>query len=83
MGMPMRNSTSGPASAGAVLAASGATAGVVHGLWIAVACLVIGGTLFTLAKLGPRVAVEPVRRSDGGHRLWLTVNGRPVGRRRG
>ena len=82
MCMPMRSSTSGATGATAALAATGTSAGVFHVLWLAVVLMILGGCLLTIAKLGPRVAVEPVRRSDGRHRLRLTWNGRPIGRRR-
>ncbi|SDT25778.1 hypothetical protein SAMN04489812_4823 [Microlunatus soli] len=81
MCMPMRQSTSGATCTSAALAATGASAGVVHILWLAVALMILGGCVLTAAKLAPRVAVEPVRRPDGHYRLRLTWNGRPVGRR--
>ena len=64
--------TSGATGAAAALAATGASAGVVHLLWLAVAVTIVGGCVLTVAKLGPRVALEPVRRSDGRYRLGLT-----------
>lgn len=60
--------------------ASTGTAALVGQLWLAVALLVVGGTLLTAAKLFPRVAVEPVRgQHDTRHRVRLTVNGRRRG----
>lgn len=62
--------------------ASTGTAALLGQLWLAVAFLVIGGTLLTLAKFMPRVAVEPVRGAgEARHRVRLTVNGRAVRRR--
>ncbi len=59
--------------------ASTGTAALLGQLWLAVALLVIGGTLLTIAKVLPRLAVEPVRTDDESrHRLRVTVNGRPV-----
>ena len=58
--------------------ASTGTAALLGHLWLAVAFLVVGGTLLTLAKLLPRVAVEPVRTTGDTHRLRLTLNGNPV-----
>lgn len=82
MSTPLRSSGSGATGATAALAATGASAGLLHALWLAVVLMILGGTLLTIAKLGPRVAIEPVRRTDGRYRLRLTWNGRPVGRRR-
>jgi hypothetical protein len=61
-----------PVTAGAVVA--------YRSLWLGIAIAVIGGTLLTVAKFFPRVAVEPVRR-QGRHRLGLTINGEPASRR--
>jgi hypothetical protein len=62
--------------------ASTGTAALLGQLWLAVAFLVVGGVLLTVAKLFPRVAVEPVRGEDEPrHRVRLTVNGRAVRRR--
>lgn len=74
--------TTGATGAAAALAATGVSAGLIHVLWLAVALTIVGGCVLTAAKLGPRVALEPVRRTDGSYRLRLTWNGRPVGRRR-
>jgi hypothetical protein len=82
MTAPMQNLSSNSAVAGTSLAATGAAAGVAHLLWLAAVLFVVGGTLIALAKLGPRVAVEPVRRADGHYRPTLTVNGRPIRRGR-
>jgi hypothetical protein len=52
-------------------------------LWMGIALAVVGGTLVTVAKFFPRLAVEPVPHRRGRHRfgmrLGMTVNGRPVG----
>lgn len=63
-----------------MLAATGLVAGVNDMLWYAVVLLIVGGSMVTLMKLSPRVAVEPTRRPDGRYRWTLTVNGRPVRR---
>ena len=65
-----------PGSAGMLPMTAGAIA-VYQSLWLGIAVTVIGATLITVSKLFPRVAVEPVRQ-QGGHRLGLTVNGRPA-----
>ena len=58
--------------------ASTGTAALLGQLWLAVALLVIGGTLLTVAKFFPRVALDPVRgQHDARHHLRLTINGRP------
>jgi hypothetical protein len=57
--------------------ASTGTAALLGQLWLAVAFLVVGGALLTVAKLFPRVAVEPVRSAgESDHHLRFTVNGR-------
>lgn len=63
---------------GGALASTGVA--IVDQVWFAIGLLVIGGTLLTLTRFGPRLAVEPVhiRRS---YRWRLTVNGRPSRRR--
>ena len=61
--------------------ASTGTAALLGQLWLAVAFLVIGGMLLTLAKVLPRLAVEPVRGEDEtAHRFRLTLNGRALRR---
>ncbi len=63
---------------GGYLASTG-TAALLGQLWLAVAFLVIGGVLLTLAKVLPRLAVEPVRTAAGpGHHLRFTLNGRSL-----
>jgi hypothetical protein len=52
---------------------------VYQSLWLGIAIMVVGATLVTVAKLFPRVAIEPVQ-EHGRYRLGLTVNGRPVRR---
>lgn len=59
--------------------ASTGTAALLGQLWLAVAFLVVGGMLLTLAKVLPRLAVEPVRaEGDTRHRVRLTLNGRAL-----
>ncbi len=65
---------------GAGLTVGGLAVSVMNVVWIGIAMAVIGGTLITLAKFGPRVAFEPVPVRVRGSRFRLTVNGRPVGR---
>lgn len=77
----LSNPISGPAAGSSTLAATGLASGISELLWLAVAVIVIGGTITTFAKLGPRVAFEPTRMTDGSHRWRLTYNGRRVGRR--
>lgn len=41
-------------------------------------CLVIGGVLVAAAKLGPRIAIEPVASEQTGkYSMRLTINGKP------
>ena len=82
MTAPMQNLSSTSAVAGTSLAATGAAASMAHLLWFAALLFIVGGTLIALGKLGPRVAIEPVRRADGHYRPTLTLNGRPVRRGR-
>lgn len=49
--------------------------------WYLIAFFVLAGTLLTVAKLFPRVAVEPIARRGRRSRWRLTVNGRPLGGR--
>ena len=67
---------------GAGLTVGGVTLSVLNLVWLGVALAIIGGTLVTLSKFGPRVAVEPVPVGVRASRFRLTVNGRAVGRRR-
>lgn len=46
-------------------------------VWLGVALAVLGGTLITLSKFGPRLALEPVPVGVRGSRFRLTYNGRP------
>jgi len=64
------------------LTVGGVTLGVLNVVWLGVAVAVVGGALITLSKFGPRVAVEPVPVGVSGSRFRLTVNGRPLSRRR-
>ena len=69
---------------GAGLTVAGLALSTLNLMWLAVAMAVVGGTLVTLAKFGPRVAIEPMPVGVRGSRLRLTVNGHPVTfRRRG
>jgi hypothetical protein len=62
--------------------ASTGTAALVGQLWLAVAFVVVGGMLLTVAKLLPRVAVEPVRGAhESRHHVRFTLNGRALRRR--
>lgn len=63
--------------AGGTLAFTGLLTGTAALLWWAVALMILGGTLVTIAKLGPRVAYEPARMDDGSHQWRWTVNGKP------
>ncbi len=65
----------------AVLPATGVTAAMSHMLWLAVVLFILGGMLVALSKVGPRLAIEPVRTANGKRRFRLTKNGRPVTRR--
>ena len=78
MSMPTRPHA--PVIVTAGLSATGISAGMVHAIWLAVVVLIIAGSLTTLSKLGPRLALEPVKQPDGRYRARLTRNGRPIGR---
>lgn len=78
MSMPLRPNT--PVILTAGLGATGISAGLVHAVWLTVVGLILLGTVVTLSKLGPRLAVEPVRQTDGRYRMRLTRNGREIGR---
>ena len=70
-----------PPTSGGALAATGASMmlGGIGYAWMAVAILVIVGTVLTLAKFGPRLALEPVRTPGKTKpRVRLTFNGRPT-----
>ena len=67
---------------GAGLAVAGLALSILDLMWLAVAMAVIGGTLITLAKFGPRVALEPVPVGVRGSRFRFTGNGHPVTFRR-
>jgi hypothetical protein len=61
---------------GFLLSGTGVASTAYHLTWLAIACFVISGTLITLAKFFPRVAIEPLR--ETAHRRWrwrITVNG--------
>ncbi|WP_305783094.1 hypothetical protein [Symbioplanes lichenis] len=64
------------------LTLGGVTMTALNLVWLGIAAAVIGGTLITLSKLAPRVAVEPVPVGVRGSRFRVTWNGRPVTRRR-
>lgn len=77
---------SGTTPPAAALAATGLSVfpgmTAVEAVWLIATVIVIGGTLITFAKLGPRVALDSVRMpASGKYRPWLTFNGRPIGRR--
>ena len=57
---------------------AGVTLSALNLIWLGVALAVIGGTLITLTKFGPRLALEPVPVGVRGSRFRLTLNGRPV-----
>lgn len=67
------------AKTGAGLTVGGVTLSVLNLTWIGIALAVLGGTLITLTKFGPRIAVEPVPVGVRGSKFRLTVNGRAVG----
>lgn len=67
---------------GAGMTVGGIALSVLDIVWLGVAIAVIGGTLLTVAKFAPRVAVEPVPVGVRGSRWRLTVNGEPVSPRR-
>lgn len=70
-----------PPAAGGTLAATGTSVflGSIGYGWAAVAVLVIGGTLLAMAKLAPRLAIEPVRTpGETQPRVRLTYNGHPT-----
>lgn len=71
-----------PTTGGAVLAVTGISSGMATQLiWVAVMVIILGGTLMTLSRFAPRVAIDAVRMPNEKYRPWLTVNGRPVGKR--
>ena len=63
---------------GAGLTVAGVTLSTLNLIWLGVGLAVIGGTLVTLTKFGPRIAIEPIPVGVRGSRFRLTVNGRPV-----
>jgi len=60
------------------LTVAGVTLSVLNVIWLGVALAIIGGTLITLTKIGPRLAIEPIPVGVRGSRFRLTLNGRPV-----
>ena len=64
---------------GAGLTIGGVALSALNLAWLGIAIAVIGGTLITLSKFGPRVAMEPVPVGVKASRFRLTINGRPVG----
>jgi hypothetical protein len=73
--------------AGLVLSGAGVAMTVYRVTWLVIGIFVIGGTLITVSKLFPRVAIEPLSATDPGSRRrsrWrITVNGfTPGGRHR-
>lgn len=67
---------------GAGLTVGGVALSTLNLVWLGVAIAVLGGTLITLSKFGPRIAVEPVPVGVRASRFRLTINGRPVSWRR-
>lgn len=67
---------------GAGLTVGGVALSTLNLVWLGVAIAVLGGTLITLSKFGPRIAVEPVPVGVRASRFRLTINGRPVSLRR-
>jgi len=67
---------------GAGITLAGITLSALNLIWVGVALAVIGGTLITLTKVGPRLALEPMPVGVRGSRFQLTVNGRPIRRSR-
>lgn len=67
---------------GAGLTVGGVALSILNLVWLGVAIAVLGGTLITLSKFGPRIAVEPVPVGVRASRFRLTINGRPVSLRR-
>ncbi len=75
--------TSALAKTGAGATISGVALTAMNMVWLGIAIAVLGGALITASKFFPRIAIEPVPVGVRGSRLSLTVNGRPVRRRRG
>lgn len=63
---------------GAGLTVAGVTLSTLNLIWVGIALAVLGGALITLAKFGPRMAIEPMPVGVRGSRFRLTFNGRPV-----
>ncbi len=73
--------------AGFALSTAGAALTIYKVTWMVIGLFVIGGTLITFSKFFPRVAIEPLPKSDlASHGRWrwhITVNGfKPGGRHR-
>jgi hypothetical protein len=67
---------------GAGLTVGGVALSTLNLMWLGVAIAVLGGTLITLSKFAPRIAVEPVPVGVRGSRFRLTYNGHPLTLRR-
>lgn len=72
---------------GWVLSGAGLATTAYHLTWLAIAFFVLAGTLITMAKLFPRIAIEPLPEARPASRVryrWkVTVNGVTPGRHRG
>ena len=63
---------------GAGLTVAGIAMSTLNLVWVGIAAMVIGGTIVTLSKFGPRIAFEPMPVGVRGSRFRLTYNGRPM-----
>jgi hypothetical protein len=60
------------------LAVTGVPFVLMHWALVGLLLIVLGGVVMIAARLGPRVAVDPIQGPDGTYRLRPTWNGLPI-----